>query len=101
MVYFQNFTILINFILDVQFDIDVQYRDIDVPENNGTVTVCVHRSGDTAQVYSVTLEAEENTIGLIADGNMCYMSHNYLYILWWEERGRGKIPHLTIMMFIN
>ena len=61
-------------------------------ENNGTVTVCVRRSGDTTQVYSVTLEAKENTIGLIADGKMYYMSHNYLYILWWEKRGRGKIP---------
>ena len=79
-------------ILGVQFDIDVQSRDISVSENNGTVTVCVRRSGDTTQVYSVTLKAKENTIGLIADGKMYYMSHNYLYILLWEERGRGKIP---------
>ena len=53
----------------------MQYRDIDVPENNETVTVCVRRTGDTTQNYSVTLEAKENTVGLIADGKMYYMSH--------------------------
>ena len=53
----------------------MQYRDIDVPENNETVTVCVRRTGDTTQDYSVTLEAKENTVGLIADGKMYYMSH--------------------------
>ena len=69
----------------------MQYRDIDVPENNETVTVCVRRSGDTTQDYSVTLEAKENTIGLIADGKMCYMSHK-IYCGGRREREKEDPP---------
>ena len=71
----------------------MQYRDIDVPENNETVIVCVRRTGDTTQDYSVTLEAKENTIGLIADGKMYYMSHK-IYCGGTRER-EGRSPTLN------
>ena len=87
-------------ILDVQFDIDIQSRDISVSENNGTITVCVRRSGDTTQVYSVTLEAKENTIGLIADGKMYYTP--YIYCCGRREgEERSPDPTCTVMMWIK
>ena len=88
-------------ILGVQFDIDIQSQNISVSENNRTVTVCVRRSGDTTQVYSVTLETKENAIGLIADGKM-YYSHTTTYIYCCGRREVvERFPDPTIMMWIK
>ena len=71
----------------------MQYRDIDVPENNETVTVCVRRTGDTTQDYSVTLEAKENTVGLIADGKMYYICHTKYTVVGGEREKEDPPPY--------
>ena len=53
----------------VMFSIDAESEDIVVPERNESVKVCIRRSGNTVNNYSVTLEAKMNTAGNIANGN--------------------------------